>query len=141
MTHRLLAVGLVPLAALAMTAGTALAGGSTSKPKAPTAAQKTAILKAGGFKGPAKCYSVALSSRKQTVAGAMFNSKASGCTKYAFDGSGLYYANSGKTTWYLLDAASSETANKCDALKTLVGVPAWQDLAGYVSGLGCTNVD
>ena len=53
----------------------------------------------------------------------------------------LYYANSGKTTWYLLDAASSETANHCDALKTLVGVPAWQDLAGYVSGLGCTNVD
>jgi hypothetical protein len=141
MSHRLIAAGLVPLAALAMTAGTALAGGSTSKPKAPTATQKSAILKSAGFKGPAKCYSVALSSRKQTVAGVMFNGKASGCTKYGFDGSSLYYGNSAKTAWYLLDAASSETANHCDALKILVGTPAWQDLAGYASGLGCTNVD
>ncbi len=141
MSYRLLAVGLVPLAALAMTAGSALAGGAISKPKAPTAGQKTAILKAGGFKGPAKCYLVALSSRSQWVAGATFNTKASGCTKYAFDGSGLYYGTSSKKNWYLLEAGSSDDANQCDALQNLVGVPAWQDLAGYVAGLGCWNVD
>ena len=141
MSHRWIAAGLVPLAALAITAGTAVAGGSTSKPKAPTAAQKTAILKAGGFKGPAKCYSVALSSSKQTVAGAKFNTKASGCTKYAYDGAALYYSNSAKTTWFQLEAGSSETPAACDAMKTLVGNAPWQDLIPYVSGMGCSNFD
>lgn len=141
MSHRWIAAGIAPLAALALTAGTAFAGGAISKPKAPTAAQKSAILKAGGFKGPSKCYAVSLSSRKQTVAGVRFNAKASGCNKVAFDGAGLYYSNYAKTSWYQLDSGSGETADHCDALKTLVGVAAWQDLIPFVSDMGCTNFD
>ena len=100
-----------------------------------------AILKAGGFKGPAKCYSVALSSRKQTVAGAMFNAKASGCTKYAFDGAGLYYGTPNKKAWFLLDAASAASANECNALQALVGASPWQDMIPFISTMGCKNFD
>ena len=134
MNTRMLALGLAPIAALALSAGPALAGGAISK-------QKAAILKAGGFKGSASCYTVQLSSRKQTMAGAKFNAKAKNCTKYAFDGAGLYYSNASKKTWFLLDAASSTDAAQCEALQVLVGVVAWQDLIPYVSTMGCQNYD
>ena len=141
MKTRMLALGLAPIAALALSAGPALAGGAISKQKAPTAAQKAAILKAGGFKGPASCYTVQLSSRTQTMAGAKFNAKARNCTRYAFDGAGLYYSNASKKTWFRLAAASSTGAAQCDALQVLVGVAAWQDLIPYVSTMGCQNYD
>jgi hypothetical protein len=141
MRKSLIALGIAPLAALAISAGPALAGGAISKQKSPTSAQKTAILKAGGFKGPASCYSVQLSARKQTIAGAKFNEKARNCTKYAFDGAGLYYSTASKKTWFLLDAASGASANECDALQTLVGVVAWQDMIPYISSMGCQNFD
>lgn len=141
MRKSLIAVGIAPLAALALSAGPALAGGSVSKQKAPTSAQKTAILKAGGFKGPASCYTVQLSARTQTIAGAKFNQKAKNCTKYAFDGAGLYYSTANKKTWFLLDAASGASANECDALQTLVGAAAWQDMIPYISTMGCQNFD
>ena len=104
MNRKLIAVGVIPIAALAMTAGQALAGGAISKQKAPTAAQKAAILKAGGFKGPASCYTVQLSARQQTIAGAKFNTKAKNCTKYAFDGAALFYGTSNKKVWFQLEA-------------------------------------
>ncbi len=141
MHTRLIAVGAASLAALTLTAGSAFAGGAISKQKAPTAAQKKAILKAGGFKGPASCYTVQLSARKQTIAGAKFNEKAANCTKYAFDGAGLYYSTSSRKTWYLLDAASGADANECNALQTLVGAAAWQDMIPYIGDMGCQNYD
>lgn len=141
MSKRWFALGLAPLAALAISAGPALAGGAISKPKAPTAAQKSAIMKAAKVKGPAKCYSVSLSSRKPTVAGFMFNSRASGCSQYGFDGGSIYYGNTGGKVWYLLDSGSALGASNCDADKLLVGVAAWQDLIPFVNAMGCQNFD
>ena len=141
MSHRWIAAGIAPLAALALTAGTAFAGGAISKPKAPTAAQKAAILKAGGFKGPASCYTVQLSAREQTIAGAKFNTKAKNCTKYAFDGAALYYGTSNKKVWYQLEAGSALGTNQCDALSLLLAGGAWQDMIPYVDTMGCQNYD
>jgi hypothetical protein len=141
MSKRWIALGVAPLAALAISAAPALGGGAISQQKAPTAAQKTAILKAGKFKGPAKCYTVQLSARKQTIAGVRFNQKASGCNKYAFDGAGLYYGTFDRKTWFLLDAASGASTAECDALATLVGVAAWQDMIPYTTVMGCQNFD
>ena len=141
MSKRWSALGLAPLAALAISAGPAMAGGAISKPKAPTKAQKAAILKAAKVKGPAKCYSVSLSSSNTWVAGFKFNSKASGCAKYGFDGGALYYGNDAKTTWYLLESGSAEDTSMCEALRNLVGSPAWQDLIPYVDAMGCQNYD
>ncbi len=139
-TRALVAVA-ASLTALSIASGTALAGGATQNTVVPTASQKSAIMKAAGYNGPAKCYSIALSASKRTLAGAQFNNKASGCTKYAFDGSALYYGNPGKTKWYQLQEGSSVDPTACSALKALVGVRAWQDLSGYAAGLGCQNVD
>ncbi len=141
MNTRMIALAVAPLAALALTAGPALAGGSGGKLKAPTAAQKAAIMKAGGFKGPARCYTIHLSASKTTLAGARFNTKAANCTKYAFNGAGLYYGTSSKKTWYLLSAGSALGADKCDALQALAGGAAWEDLTPYVTTLGCQNID
>ncbi len=141
MNRKLIAVGVIPIAALAMTAGQALAGGATSKQKAPTAAQKAAILKAGGFKGPASCYTVQLSARQQTIAGAKFNTKAKNCTKYAFDGAALFYGTSNKKVWFQLEAGSALGTNQCDALSLLLAGGAWQDMIPYVDTMGCQNYD
>ena len=141
MNRKLIALGVVPVAALAMTAGQALAGGAISKQKAPTAAQKAAIMKAAGFKGPASCYTVQLSARQQTIAGAKFNAKAKNCTKYAFDGAALYYGTSNKKVWYELEAGSGLGTNECEALSLLLGGPAWQDMIPYVDVMGCQNYD
>lgn len=141
MNRKLIALGTIPLAALAMTAGQALAGGATSKQKAPTTAQKTAIMKAGGFKGPASCYQVKLSARVQTIAGAKFNAKAKNCNAHAFDGAALYYSTPNKKVWYQLEAGSGLGTNECLALQTLVGPVAWQDMIPYISTMGCQNYD
>lgn len=141
MNRKLIALAVIPAAALAMTAGQALAGGAISKQKAPTTAQKTAIMKAAGFKGPASCYTVQLSARTQTIAGAKFNEKAKNCTKYAFDGAALYYSTFNKKVWYQLEAGSGLDTNECNALSVLVGPAAWQDMIPYIGDMGCQNFD
>ena len=128
------------LVALAVSATAAFADGSQTS--TPTSTQTTAIIKAGaqGAKpGPNKCYTVAISKKSQYLAGLAFNSKASGCTAYAFDGSSILWGRS--TKWNMLTAGSGMGSSNCTALKSLMGVNAWQDLAGDVSGLGCQTVD
>ena len=141
MTSRWIATGIAAIAALAMTAAPALSGGSVSKQKSPTAAQKRAIMKAAKVKGPARCYTVQLSARKQTVAGAKFNRRASNCPKYAFDGAAIYYAPPSKKVWYLLQAGSALDDNECDAVQALIGGAAWQDMIPYIEPMGCQNFD
>jgi len=141
MTSRWIATGIAAVAALAMTAAPALSGGSVSKQKSPTAAQKRAIMKAAKVKGPARCYTVQLSARKQTVAGAKFNRRASNCRKYAFDGAAIYYAPPSKKVWYLLQAGSALDDNECDAVQALIGGAAWQDMIPYIEPMGCQNFD
>jgi len=141
MTSRWIATGIAAVAALAMTAAPALSGGSVSKQKSPTAAQKRAIMKAAKVKGPARCYTVQLSARKQTVAGAKFNRRASNCRKYAFDGAAIYYAPPSKKVWYLLQAGSALDGNECDAVQALIGGAAWQDMIPYIEPMGCQNLD
>ena len=141
MTSRWIATGIAAIAALAMTAAPALSGGSVSKQKSPTAAQKRAIMKAAKVKGPARCYTVQLSARKQTVAGAKFNRRASNCRKYAFDGAAIYYAPPSKKVWYLLQAGSALDGNECDAVQALIGGAASQDMIPYIEPMGCQNFD
>lgn len=141
MTSRWIAIGIAAVAALAMTAAPALSGGSVSKQKSPTAAQKRAIMKTAKVKGPARCYTVQLSARKQTVAGAKFNRRASNCRKYAFDGAAIYYAPPSKKVWYLLQAGSALDDNECDAVQALIGGAAWQDMIPYIEPMGCQNFD
>jgi len=141
MTSRWIATGIAAVAALAMTAAPALSGGSVSKQKSPTAAQKRAIMKAAKVKAPARCYTVQLSARKQTVAGAKFNRRASNCRKYAFDGAAIYYAPPSKKVWYLLQAGSALDGNECDAVQALIGGAAWQDMIPYIEPMGCQNFD
>jgi len=141
MTSRWIATGIAAIASLAMTAAPALSGGSVSKQKSPTAAQKRAIMKAAKVKGPARCYTVQLSARKQTVAGAKFNRRASNCRKYAFDGAAVYYAPPSKKVWYLLQAGSALDDNECDAVQALIGGAAWQDMIPYIEPMGCQNFD
>jgi len=128
------------LAALAVSATAAFADGSQTI--TPTSKQKTVIIKAwakGAKPGPNKCYTVAISKKSQYLAGLAFNSKASGCTASAFDGTAILWGRS--TKWNLLTAGSAMGTSNCTALKSLMGVNGWQDLAGFVSCLGCLNVD
>lgn len=141
MSKRWIALGVAPLAALAISAAPALGGGAVSKQKAPTAAQKTAIMKAAGVKGPARCYTVQLSARKQTIAGFRFNGRASNCTRFAFDGAGLYYGTPNKKAWYQLESGSALGTNDCDAIQALIGNAAWQDMIPYIDRMGCKNYD
>lgn len=141
MTTRWIATGIAAIAALAVTAAPALSGGAISKQKSPAAAQKRAIMKAAKFKGPARCYTVQLSARTQTIAGAKFNRRASNCRKYAFDGAGIYYAPRSKKVWYLLQSGSALDGNECDAVQVLIGGAAWQDMIPYVQPMGCRNFD
>jgi hypothetical protein len=141
MTRRWIAIGVAAIAALAVTAAPALSGGAISKQKSPTAAQKRAIMKAAKFKGPARCYTVQLSARTQTIAGAKFNRRASNCRKYAFDGAAIYYAPRSKKVWYLLQSGSALDGNECDAVQVLIGGAAWQDMIPYIETMGCRNFD
>ena len=141
MTTRWIATGIAASAALAVTAAPALSGGAISKQKSPTAAQKRAIMKAAKFRGPARCYTVQLSARTQTIAGAKFNRRASNCRKYAFDGAGIYYAPRSKKVWYLLQSGSALDDNECDAVQLLIGGAAWQDMIPNTQTVGCRNFD
>ena len=141
MSKRWIALGVAPLAALAISAAPALGGGATSKQKAPTAAQKTAIMKAAKVKGPARCYTVQLSARTQTIAGFKFNTRAKNCARFAFDGAALYYGTPDKKAWYQLEAGSALDPNECTAIQTLIGSAAWQDMIPYIGDMGCTNFD
>jgi len=137
---RILTILSLCLVALAVSAAAAFADGGQTI--APTNKQKTAIIKAwaqGGKPGPNKCYTVAISKSSTYLSGLAFNSKASGCTAYAFDGTSILWGRSAK--WNMLTAGSGMGASDCTALKSLMGVNGWQDLAGFVSGLGCDNVD
>ena len=137
---RILTLFSLCLAAMAVSATAAFADGSQTI--TPTNKQKTAIIKAwakSAKPGPNKCYTVAISKKSQDLAGLAFNSKASGCTASAFDGTAILWGRS--TKWNLLTAGSAMGTSNCTALKSLMGVNAWQDLTGYVSGLGCDNVD
>jgi len=107
----------------------------------PTSQQKRAIIKAwaqGGKTGPSGCYTVKLSKHSPYLAGLAFNTKASGCMTSAFDGTSILWGR--KTTWNLLTGASAMSGSNCSALKHLIGTNGWQDLAGFVAGLGCQNV-
>jgi hypothetical protein len=141
MHTRWIALGVAPLAALAISAAPALGGGAISKQKAPTKAQKAAIMKAAKVKGPARCYTAQLSARKQTIAGFKFNTKAKNCTRYGFDGAALYFGSPNKKAWYLLEAGSALDPENCDAVQALIGNAAWQDMIPYISVMGCQNFD
>lgn len=137
---RILAIFALCLVVLAVSATAVLADGSQTI--TPTSKQKTAIIKAwaqGGKTGPKKCYTVAISKNSRYLAGLAFNSKASGCTASAFDGTSILWGRGIK--WNMLTAGSAMGASDCMALKSLMGTKSWQDLAGFVSGLGCQNVD
>ena len=137
---RILTLFSLCLVALAVGATAAFADGSQTI--TPTSKQKTAIIKAwaqGAKPGPNKCYMVAISKKSQYLAGLAFNSKASGCTAYAFDGTAILWGRS--TKWNMLTAGSAMGTSNCTALRSLMGVNGWQDLAGFVGGLGCQNVD
>jgi len=141
MTTRWIATGIAAIGALAVTAALALSGGAISKQKSPTAAQKRAIMKAAKFRGPARCYTVQLSARTQTIAGARFNRRASNCRKYTFDRAGIYYAPRSKKVWYPLQSGSALDDNECDAVQLLIGGAAWQDMIPYTQTMGYRNFD
>jgi hypothetical protein len=114
--------------------------------QAPTAKQKTAILKAwaqGGQLGPSKCYRVTLAKPQKYQplwAGVVFNDKASGCLKYAFDGAALLYGTGNH--FYLLTEASAMDANECKATALVLGPVAWGNLVDAgIAALGCENID
>jgi len=137
---RFLTIFSLCLVALAVSATAAFADGSQTI--TPTSKQKTAIIKAwsqGGKPGPSKCYTVAISKSSPYLSGLAFNTKASGCMASAFDGTSILWGRN--TKWNLLTGASSMGSSDCTALKSLMGTNGWQDLAGFVSGLGCQNVD
>jgi rare lipoprotein A (peptidoglycan hydrolase) len=141
--RRTLTVILVGVLALAFGATAALA--DSPQTIAPTAKQKTAIIKAwaqGGKTGPAKCYNVRIAKPQKYQAlwsGLSFNSKAAGCDAYAFDGSGILYGTGNH--FYLLTAGSSMDPSQCTATSLVMGV-AWANLVDSgVAALGCENID
>lgn len=137
---RLLAASLAALAAAGMTASAALADGSQTI--TPGTTQKAAILKAfakPSKPGPARCYTVKVSKNAKWLSGVSFNARAAGCNRVAFDGAAVLYGNG--NNWYPLTAGSATASAQCTALKMLMGVNGWQDLAGFVGRMGCQNVD
>ena len=134
------------VALIALGLGTATASADAPQTVAPTAKQKAAILKAwaqGGETGPAKCYAVRIAKPEKYMplwAGLMFADKASGCTKYAFDGSAILYGTG--THFYLLTEASSMDPKQCEATSLVMGPQAWGNLVDAgVGALGCENID
>ncbi|MSO48127.1 MAG: hypothetical protein EXQ67_08605 [Thermoleophilia bacterium] len=137
---RLLSLFVIALLMLVFGATSAFAdGGQTITP---TSKQVGAILKGwaqGGATGPDKCYNIKISKHRPYLAGLAFNAKASGCMTSAFDGTAILWGR--KTTWNVLTGASAMPNSNCIALKSLLGVNAWQDLSGFVAGMGCKQVD
>ncbi len=124
---------------LAISAASAFADGSQIV--APTAKQKTAIVKAwaaGGTVPPSKCVTVQLSKNNRVWAGLKFNSKASGCTASAFDGTAILWGRS--TAWNIFMSGSSVKSTTCLAMASVMGINPWVDLVDYAGGMGCENV-
>ena len=72
--------------------------------------------------------------------GVMFDDKASGCLKQAFDGAAVLYGTGNH--FYLLTEASSMDANECRATALVMGPQAWANLVDAgVAALGCENID
>ena len=136
---RLLAL-LLSCAALAVIAGPALAAGGQTI--TPTAKQKASIIRGWAAMGdatkkyPAKCFTIKISRSNRVLAGLAFNSDGGAdCITVAFDGTALLW-NQG-FSWTTLIAGSSIFQSTCSPLKQLIGAKPWQDLAGFISGLGC----
>ncbi len=138
--RRVLSISLLSTTVLAISAASAFADGSQTV--APTAKQKTAIVKAwasGGTVPPGKCVTVQLSKLNRTWAGLKFNSKASGCTTSAFDGTAILWGRS--TDWTIFKSGSSVKSTTCRAMQSAMGQNPWVDLVDYAGGMGCENVD
>ncbi len=132
----------VAMLVLALGATAAFADGSQTQ--APTAKQKTGILKAwsdgdGVPKAKQKCYTVALSKSNPVWAGVAFNTKATGCGAMAFDGTAILWGSG--SMWSKFMEGSSVDAATCTAMAAALGANAWVDLAGYAGGMGCQNID
>ena len=139
-------IPLILAALIALALGAATASADAPQTIAPTAKQKAAILKAwaqGGATGPTKCYAVRIAKPEKYMplwAGVWFNEKASGCTKYGFDGSAILYGTGNH--FYLLTEASSMDPNECKATALVMGPQAWANLVDSgVAALGCQNID
>ncbi len=138
--RRVLSILLLSMTVLVISAASAFA--DASQIVAPTAKQKTAIVKAwaaGGTAPPGKCVTVQLSKNNRTWAGLKFNTKASGCTASAFDGTAILWGRS--TAWTLFIEGSSVRPTTCLAMQSAMGQNPWVDLVDYVGGMGCENVD
>lgn len=141
MRHRLL-IAVLALAALAVGATSALAdGGATTKP---TQHQLIAIAKAfnagSDIKTPPSCLKIGISKSTPNI-GALMVKSTKACESAQTDTQALVYGNS--RAWFTLAVSNTgqTKAPQCAALQQLIGVNAWQDLAGYVATMGCTNVD
>lgn len=125
-----LAVFAVPVLSAA-----AAGGGGTA---APTARQKAGIIRGWAFPGrtktPARCFRTAISRSNSVLAGLDFNERASGCSRYAFDGTAILWGRG--SSWNSL-IAGSFIGGDCVSLRRLMGASAWRDLGRYVNGLGC----
>ncbi len=139
-------IPLIAIALIALALGAATASADAPQTIAPTAKQKTAILKAwaqGAQTGPTKCYAVRIAKPEKYMplwAGVRFNEKASGCTKYGFDGAAILYGTG--THFYLLTEASAMDANECKATALVMGPNAWANLVDAgIAALGCENID
>ncbi len=138
--RRVLSLLLLSMTVLAISAASAFA--DRGHTVAPTAKQKTAIVKAwaaGGTVPPRKCVTVQLSKNNRAWAGLKFNSKASGCTASAFDGTAILWGRS--TAWNLFMSGSSVKSTTCLAMQSAMGQPPWVDLVDYAIGMGCENFD
>ena len=132
------------IAALMLAFGATAALADGSQTQAPTAKQKTGILKAwsdgdGVPKAKQKCYTVALSKSNSVWAGVAFNTKASGCGAMAFDGTAILWGSG--SSWNKFMEGSAVDAKTCAAMASALGASPWVDLAGYAAGMGCQNVD
>ncbi len=129
--RRVLSILLLSMTVLAISAASAFA--DRGHTVAPTAKQK-AIVKAWAAGG-----TVQLSKLNRTWAGLKFNSKASGCTASAFDGTAILWGRS--TAWNLFMSGSSVKSTTCLAMQSAMGQPPWVDLVDYAIGMGCENFD
>jgi hypothetical protein len=135
-------VAVLTSALLAIGATSALADGGATKP--PTQRQLTAIITAfnagNTSQTPASCVKVAISKSTPNI-GALMVKSTKACQSAQTDTQALVYGNS--RAWFTLAVSNTgqTKAPQCAALQQLIGVNAWQDLAGYVSVMGCQNVD
>ncbi|MEI7759793.1 MAG: hypothetical protein WCJ67_03380 [Thermoleophilia bacterium] len=135
MRRFVLAVVVLAVFAVPVLSASAAGGSGTITP---TARQKGGIIRGwafpGGTKTPARCLRTAISRGNPVLAGLDFNERASGCSRYAFDGTAILWGRG--SSWNRLIAGSSIEGD-CVSLRRLMGASAWRDLSRYVNGLGC----